>query len=130
MRNQDQSIRAHERQLQALELRKAGASYEAIAERLGYADRSGAYRAVKAALTLTLREPAEELRSLEAERLDGMLLPLWRRVQAGDEKAIDRALHIMERRARLLGLDAPTRLQGELAGPVRVIVEYLDGSEE
>ena len=48
MRNQDQSIRAHERQLQALELRKAGASYEAIAERLGYAaDRSGAYRAVE-----------------------------------------------------------------------------------
>ena len=121
MRNQDQSIRAHERQLQALELRKAGASYEAIAERLGYADRSGAYRAVKAALTLTLREPAAELRSLEAERLDAMLLPLWRRVQTGDEKAVDRALRIMERRARLLGLDAPASVEVGGGSEVRVI---------
>jgi hypothetical protein len=55
------------------------------------------------------------VRELELTRLDAMLLPLWRRVQAGEEKAIDRALRIMERRARLLGLDAPTR--GELSGP-------------
>ena len=37
-----------------------------------------------------------------------MLWPSGRRVQAGDEKAVDRALKIMERRARLLGLDAPS----------------------
>ena len=40
-------VQAHERQLQALELRKAGATYQAIAEQLGYAGRQGAYKAVE-----------------------------------------------------------------------------------
>ena len=113
--NQSRRVAAHTRQLQALELRKAGATYQAIAEQLGYAHAKGAYKAVTSALKLTLREPADELRELEVARLDAMLLPLWRRVQSGDEKAVDRVLRIMERRARLLGLDAPTR--GELSGP-------------
>jgi hypothetical protein len=113
--NQSRRVKAHDRHLRALELRKAGATYQAIAEQLGYAQAKGAYKAVTSALKLTLREPAEELRELEVARLDAMLLVLWRRVQAGDEKAVDRVLRIMERRARLLGLDAPRRQ--ELSGP-------------
>jgi hypothetical protein len=108
-------IASHDRKLQALELRKAGATFQMIADQLGYRSPSGAHKAVVSALRATLREPAEELRELELTRLDAMLLSLWRRVQAGEERAIDRALRIMERRARLLGLDAPTR--GELSGP-------------
>ena len=81
-------IASHERKLQALELRKAGASYQAIAEQLGYSGASGAFAAVKAALRDTLREPAAELRELEVARLDAALLALWRRVQDGDEKAM------------------------------------------
>jgi hypothetical protein len=108
-------LASHDRKLQALELRKAGATYQAIADQLGYRSVSGAHKAVTAALKATLREPADQLRELELTRLDAMLLPLWRRVQSGDEKAVDRALRIMERRARLLGLDAPSR--GELSGP-------------
>jgi hypothetical protein len=95
-----------ERKLQALELRKAGASYRTIAERLGYASASGAHKAVASALKATLREPAGEVRTLELERLDAALLAIWRRVQNGDDRAIDRLLRIMERRARMLGLDA------------------------
>jgi preprotein translocase subunit SecD len=112
--NQSRRVAAHDRQLRALELRKAGATYQVIAEQLGYAQAKGAYKAVASALKLTLREPAEELRELEVARLDAMLLVLWRRVQAGDEKAVDRVLRIMERRARLLGLDAPTNTKVEL----------------
>jgi hypothetical protein len=108
-------LASHDRKLQALELRKAAVSYQQIADQLGYRSASGAFNAVKAALKATLREPANELRDLEVARLDAMLLPLWRRVQSGDEKAVDRVLRIMERRARLLGLDAPTR--GEISGP-------------
>ena len=50
-----------------------------------------------------------------------MLLPLGRRVQTGDEKAVDRALRIMERRARLLGLDAPASVEVGGGSEVRVI---------
>jgi hypothetical protein len=125
MRSLTRQVRAHERHLQALELRKAGVTYEVIAGQLGYANASGARKAVVSALKATLREPAAELRELELARLDAMLLPLWRRVQAGDEKAIDRALRIMERRARLLGLDRKTA-EGEAPDTVKVVVEYVD----
>lgn len=108
-------LASHDRKLQALELRKAGVSFQAIADALGYRSASGAFAAVKAALNATLREPASELRELELARLDALLLPFWRRAQGGDDKAVDRCLRIMERRARLLGLDAPTNTKVELS---------------
>jgi hypothetical protein len=116
MRSLTEQVRAHERHLRALELRKAGVTYETIAGQLGYANASGARKAVASALKATLREPAEELRTLELARLDAMALALWCRVQDGDEKAIDRVLRIMERRARLLGLDAAAKTELSSAG--------------
>lgn len=101
----DPKISAAERQRQALELRKAGLSYDLIARRLNYRSRSGAYKAVQTALKKMLREPADELRQLELERLDAMLLGLWPQAQRGNQGAVDRVLKIMERRAKLLGLD-------------------------
>jgi len=115
MSNQTGRVKAHTRHLQALELRKAGATYQAIADQLGYAHAKGAHKAVASALKATLREPADELRELEVMRLDAALLAIWRRVQRGDDKAIDRLLGIMKRRMELLGLAAPK--QHELSGP-------------
>ena len=107
---QQDAVNALDNQLKALELRKAGISYARIAETLGYKDGSGAWRAVKAALKKTLQEPSDELRMLEIERLDAMLAAIWGSVKQGQYGAQDRALKIMERRAKLLGLDAPTKI--------------------
>lgn len=98
---------AVERQRLAVDLRKGGASYEQIAQRCGYRDKTGAYQAVKSALRKTLQEPADELRTLECERLDRALLAIWPSIIIGDVKAIDRMVKIMHRRAQLLGLDVP-----------------------
>ena len=100
---------ALERQRQALELRKAGVPYATIAERLGYASTGGAHKAVASALKKTLAEPADDLRRLEVERLDALLSALWRQAKEGNQGAVDRCIRIMERRAKLLGLDAPTK---------------------
>jgi len=105
-----QAIEVAERRRKAVELRKAGASFDDIAVQCGYKDRSGAYRAVKAALKDITREPAEELLTLELARLDAMLLGLWADARKGNVMKIDRVLKIMDRRAKLLGLDAPTRV--------------------
>ena len=99
-----------EKRRRALELRKAGASYEQIAESLGYRSKSGAHDAVTGALRDMLREPAEQVRTLELSRLDDILMSIWTRVRAGEVAAIDRALRLAERRARLLGLDAPVKV--------------------
>lgn len=88
-----------------MELRKAGCSFQEIADELDYASPSGAYEAVKAALDRTLREPADELRKVELERLDTMWAAVWENALAGDLDSIAAALRIAERRSRLLGLD-------------------------
>ena len=121
-------LTSHERKLRALDLRKAGATYQMIADQLGYGGPSGAYKAVTSALKATLKEPADELRTMELERLDAMLLPLWRRVQNGDERAVDRVLRIMERRAKLLGLDAPTKVDLAVQGLVEALTGIDDGA--
>ena len=109
MDSQTRRLNAHGRHLQALELRKAAATYQVIADQLGYANHSGARKAVKSAMKAVLREPLEELFTLEAERLDAAQLAIWKRCLAGDDHAIDRLLGIMKRRAELLGLRAPAR---------------------
>lgn len=102
-------LEAIELQRQALELRKAGVSYAVIAEKVGYSGPSGAFRAVDSALKRTLQDPADEVRRLEIERLDAMLLGVWPRARSGDDEAIATVLRIMTRRAKLLGLDAPVK---------------------
>lgn len=108
----------------ALRMRTGGASYQQIADSLGYANPSGAQKAVMAALEQTVAEPADEYRKIELIRLDAVQTALWnaairmRRVKRDDGKeeigdpskhqleVIDRLMRVMARRAKLLGLDA------------------------
>lgn len=121
-----------ERQAQALQLRRAGAAYDEIARQLGYT-KMGAWKAVASALKKTLQEPADDVRKLELERLDRLLLAIWNRAIQGDDDAIDRVLKITDRRAALLGLNvnkfAMTNSQGNdepiTDGQARVYVEVL-----
>lgn len=100
-----------ERERRVLELRRAGVTFDVIAEQLDYADRSGAYRAFKRALARTLQQPAREVRDLEVDRLDKLMVAVWKKALGGDLQAVDRVIRISERRARLLGLDAPQKVQ-------------------
>lgn len=101
---------AAQRALQALELRKAGASYEAIARACGYSSRSGAYQAIQRELRRTMQEPADDVRQLELLRLDDLYRAMVPKALKGDKDStwyVDRCLNIMDRRAKLLGLDTP-----------------------
>jgi|SRR5579871_1043612 len=100
-------VEARLKQRRAMEMRLAGASYQKIADELGYSGTAGSYKAVMSAMDETIREPAEKLRPLELDRLDGLLETWYPLARAGDEKAADIVLKIQARRARLLGLDAP-----------------------
>lgn len=125
------------KKLKAVELRKAGASYDEIARVLGYGARSGAFKIVQTALKEMLREPVKELRSLEAARLDDIQLALWSRVKRGELAALDRLIKIMERRAKLLGLDVPSvqQIEHKVEASVepedvkRMAAEVLGGSK-
>jgi len=103
-------LQAVDRQRRALELRKAGASFDEIATTLGYRGKSGAYQAVMSALRRTLQEPADEVRKLELARLDRAQRTAWERMLHGDLDALGKVLKVMEHRAKLLGLAAPTKI--------------------
>lgn len=117
-------IEAAEKRARALELRKAGATYDQIARQVGFSERGAAYRAVQTALLEITQEPAQEVRQLELERLDAMLLGLWPAARKGKEGAVDRVLRIMERRAKLLGLDAPVK--AEMGGKLSYEIIGID----
>lgn len=95
---------AAEKRKQALELRRAGLTYDDIAAAVGYANKSVAYKSVKAAIADITRESAQELLSLELERLDDMQAGLYKGARSGDPAAVDRVLKIIDQRARFLGL--------------------------
>jgi len=116
-------LEAVEKQQRALEMRKRGTSFQAIADELGYSNKSGAYKAVMSAIEKMLREPAEEVRTLELERLDELLSGLWEKAVKGDAAALDRVLRIMERRAKYLGLDAPKESNVNVGGELKVTGE-------
>jgi hypothetical protein len=105
-----------ETQRQALEYRLMGLTYQQIAEKLEITD-SGAHYSVEAALRRTLQEPADELRQLELRRLDAMFIPVYGNAVRGDLAAITAAINIMNRRARLVGLDAPEKRENTNLNP-------------
>jgi len=116
------------RRQRALALRMSGATYEAIGTTLGIATMT-AWKHVQRALTETRdqsNEQADLLREQELARLDRIQLGFWTAAMRGNPAAADRVLRIMERRARLLGLDAPVRLAGEVGAPTEVHVRYVD----
>lgn len=102
------------RAAQALNLRKLGATYETVARECGYTNRGTAYNAVQRELQRTLQEAADDLRTLEAQRLDDLYRAMIPKALKGDGWSVDRCLRIMERRAALLGLDyRPDALQSQ-----------------
>lgn len=119
-------VRARERERQALELRKTGASYNSIAKHLG-CSHGAAYNAVKrglAHLESDIDINARELVKLELERIDRALVAIWQQVISGDLFAVDRFVRLSELRAKYLSLFAPERSQ------IEVTLDDIAGSRE
>lgn len=100
------------------QLRLAGHSYRAIENITADLDgptkgrripRSTAQELAEAEATDRVTPVRQAVIEMELDRLDAMFLAIAGRAAQGDVAAIDRALRIQERRARLLGLDAPTQ---------------------
>jgi hypothetical protein len=91
---------------EAIRLRMAGRSYEAIAREVGYANRGTAHKVVKAALEARTDEHIKMYRAVEVDRLRAQTEVVWPKAMAGDLKAHAILLRISDRRCRLLGLYA------------------------
>jgi hypothetical protein len=103
-----------DREIKVLEARRAGLTWDQIAQRVGYADASGAYLAYKRAIKRTMQQPADELRTAELDRIDRLQLAVWSNAMKGDTKSVLTIIRLMERRAKLLGLDMPIKIEQDI----------------
>lgn len=144
----EHTIHHAERDADAARLRAEGKTYDHIANALGYHDRSAARKGVQRALLAVVQEAGDELRVLEVERLNRLVDTAWQvmeRVHYAHSQgrvvmldgapllddgptlaAMDRILKIMERRAKLLGLDAPQRHEVLTIDAIDAEIQRLD----
>lgn len=109
-RNGTPSAVTAKRKADAVALALSGMSYGQIAERVGYADRGAAWRAVMSVLRENVPANVDELRAVEGARLDALLTAYFARAMRGDLRAAEFVLRVIDKRNRLFGLDAPVRV--------------------
>lgn len=114
-----------ERALKALALRREGLPYRDIAERLDWKNEASARSAVTRLLTRIEYDEVAEMRAVEGERLDALQRAVWAAAASGDTEAIKTVLAIMARRARLFGLDMPTKVNVPQMSSVEFAEEFV-----
>ena len=103
-----------DRELAVVNLRRTGLTWEMIAREVGYASPAGAWKAYERACARTLEEPTAEARRIELDRLDALQYTYWDPAIAGNLRAADFVLKVIDRRAKILGIDAPQKIQAEV----------------
>jgi len=88
----NKDLTAREKQRTAMNLKMMGASYQTIADQLGYASASGAHAAV-------------DLRNMTYMQLQQILMVWWPKAIKGDGQATAIVLQIMDRVRQLFALD-------------------------
>lgn len=121
-------ISLQERRKRALDLRKAGATYQTIADKNGVSY-SQAYKDVQHSLKGITRESAEDVLTLELERLDRLFLTHYANAIQGDTSSARIALQIMDRRSRYFGLDQSSATSNSNA-VTAALLGFLQVAEE
>jgi hypothetical protein len=143
------------RDAKACELRAYGWTYEKIANELGYTDRSHARQGIERAMLAIVQEPAEEMIKIHLERLREMyrtareiMVARHMMVQHGKVvtittdtgehipvedpmpklAAIDRMTRVLEREAKLLGMDAPKQIEFITLDAIQAEIRRLEES--
>lgn len=103
----DQALRDQ----QMLAFRLQGLTYDQIGKKLKITAQAANKRvlALMVKMASEISEEADKVRELELMRLDRLMLNQWDAADTGDFKAVEVILKIMDRRAKLLGIDAPTK---------------------
>jgi len=111
-----------EKERKVVDLRQMGITFEVIAKEVGYASPSGAYHAYERALARYPKETIDRKRELAEARIERLLAGVWTKALRGEIPALMASLKILERQAKLLGLDAPQKTETD-------ITVYEGGSE-
>ncbi|MBB4198583.1 hypothetical protein CCR94_18795 [Rhodoblastus sphagnicola] len=128
---EEQPLDRVNRDLAILNMRLHGLTFHEIARKLpeaGFArvSVSRIYAIVGKALRSSPNQPARDLRQLELMRLDQLQTAHYKEAMKGDSAAAQRVLAIMDRRAKLLGLDANTEAGASLDEARQSLINKLE----
>ncbi len=119
-----------ERRLKTLELTEQGHTCREIGSQLGVsaATVSNDLKIVLAELSERQAKQTEQWRGLEAARLDALQAGVWEKAKAGNVAALEAVLSVMTRRAKMLGLDVPVKvdLSAEVAFHIEEALNVLE----
>lgn len=107
------------RALKAYDLRITGMSYRNIGSELNVSHQTAFtdVLAVMEEIREETRKEARHYRDLDLKRLDELQGAAWPKAIEGNQQAILNVMRIMERRAKLLGIDAPIKV--DIEGQIR-----------
>ncbi len=123
-------LNAVQRRIRVLEMTQAGQTVREIGAALGVSHGT-AWNDLKRALKEYADQQTVEtatLRALEQERLEQLHDAVWPKALAGNVNAVEAVLAVMTRRAKLLGLDVPVRvdLSAEVAFHIEEALNTLE----
>ena len=107
----EKAIKALERRKKAVDFRRMGKTYRQIAAVLGIS-KGSVHKTVTKALTelkADISADAKLLQTQELDRLDHLQFASWTQAMKGDPQAGAQILRVMERRAKILGIDQPDK---------------------
>jgi predicted transcriptional regulator len=93
---------------EALRLRSLGYTYQRIADEMGVT-KTAAYERCQRALAAIPLEAVEEYRTIQREQLDRLMASWLPEAIAGNPKAAEIVLKIIEKRSKLEGTDQPIK---------------------
>lgn len=118
------------RDINAMKLRLAGATFQEIADQLGYSDRSLARRAIMREISLEAGSAPQELRDQQLLRVHGLLRANYMRALQGDFRAAQICLQCLAREAQLCGLDMPVRIEASGPGGGAVKIDFSKATDD
>lgn len=96
---------AADKDLQALDLRRAGVALPKIVEQLKFRSRASCEAAIRRAMKAQgVETNPVQVRLAELDRLDQLQAQVWVKARRGDLNAVDRVLKLTEMRMRLAGV--------------------------
>jgi len=115
-----------------IDLVKAGYTYQQIADHINKINgtnitRQAVHKSVKREIDKSREKLYEEVKDLvfiEVERLNELFKSAYSKAKKGDEKSINSCLKIMERKAKLLGLDAPEKQEVDNKGKINLNISW------
>lgn len=116
-------VESRTKALKVLDLRRQGFTFDQIAERLGYSNRSGAYHAFNRLLTAYESESVEELRTLVTQRMERLIHRSMKAAMSGSRDAAEVLLAAQREINKIHGVYAPTKQEhtGKDGGPIAVV---------